>query len=765
VVANQLLLNQSGDSCAGFFVLNNNITIDNIEEARGIAAYDYSGTLNIKGNTISIGEAACGPSIVIEEDPEPGYTVVYGYGINIDGCNNVVIDNGNVIKVFAQNLNGDYTSTDGIDIRNTAKVTINNNEITSAAKSDAAVWYYGDTMWAWGVYLEAVESAQVNNNTITSSMNGQVHASAGGIDVIGTWDYENEVLSSRFSSAEITGNTVNNTAQYGYSSSASGIYCYGGERLTVLDNQVTNNVACAGWGDQEGIWIEDISKTTVISGNTLDMDGSVAFGEVGIFENPTASLSNAPSRDHALQAKFSSVDMLDSGAYSEGWGIWVENCSGAAEVSSNNMDLKFCSFPLENSEVWASGIGAQSSNIVRVLDNDINLTAASPSYCGLEGIGIYDCARSEITGNILSGNACGPSDFNEEEEVVPSPSGYAEAYGIWVGDGERTIIKTNFAELIVTSNAYTWLEGITTYGINSTAIIENNELALSAISERADENYVQDSRDVPSPKHEASSHLKAAVIEKINGAGALQSEEDVYSEGHGISLLEVSGDVRVNTNSVDLETVSMVYLCTPEVEDEAIEMSASSYAEGLSAAYISPAVIEGNDLVVTAATMGEAIDESQFPGAAATGISLAIGMRLDEAGDSVINENSIQALAYGYNLSETGAGSYAEDTILNGVPARVLETVNEITRQTAQNAANTNIESNPQTNLSLSGNMAAIAGIGVLAMDSEVWKIVNNDPITGAAEGRIISLFTGAPSEVSTDLGIGVGLGAGGSPV
>ena len=232
--------------------LINYCTIKN-NSASGIYAWNLSGTLRLKNNTISNNTASNGGGI-------------YSSG-------GTVTISGNTIS------NNTATSSGGGIYSSSSTVTISGNTISNntATSSGGGIYSSSSTV--------TISGNTISNNTATSS--------GGGI-------YSSSSSYSYSATVTISGNTIsNNTASSNGGGIYSSSYYSAYPTVTISGNTISNNTATSSGG---GIYSSSVNSPTVtISGNTISNNTASSSGG-GIYTESGTVTINSLTRNSAKNA-------------------------------------------------------------------------------------------------------------------------------------------------------------------------------------------------------------------------------------------------------------------------------------------------------------------------------------------------------------------------------------------------------------------------------------------------------------------------------
>ncbi|MEG7333241.1 right-handed parallel beta-helix repeat-containing protein [Bacillus sp. 0102A] len=335
-------------------------------------------------------------------DFEKKKTHEWGYGINVHGARNVVIEGvdisdctGDCIIVNAQGmLNVSWTTyrparnitirgcvLDGarrnnISVTGGEDVKIDDNEITNAGINDGCKPMFGIDIEGYGegdIDYEEPRNVKITNNTFAGNV-GQSVCNFNGYEVV------------------ISGNHSDNTISYGYGTETN-------IENNILVRKDKKYTAIAGLGVSSGF----NGNNATITGNTIKGFSSgidIRGADVTVSDNTISDLSTegiALAAFEAKNAKFSDNT--------------VRHCSGKLCCARNSKDVTFESNELNDSDITAieiidsSNVKAKSNDIKRskqgvlvtrscakIIDNDVDLI----EYSGAVGYAIAFDKGSDV---------------------------------------------------------------------------------------------------------------------------------------------------------------------------------------------------------------------------------------------------------------------------------------------------------------------------------------------------------------------------------
>lgn len=584
----------------------------------GVRVYDGADNSDVDGNTVSStgahGIFVAANAISVDNN------VVHNTGndgIEISNSANVSVDGNKVGMNAAETAQGtDNIGGEGIDVNNSATAQITDNKVTETVSN--------------GISINPSPNSLISGNTISN-------VGANGIDVAGSngTTVDNNDIDVAVNGVNVTGsNDVTISDNEIDDVSESGIYVENGDDTQVVSNEINDNGATtyADYGirieggnsaDIDNNKIEETNVAGIAANNTtfIDIDGNTVkdgHGEGILVTNGyNADIRTNTVQDHADDGidvqNHDNVDIERNTVVRSGdSGITVRNGSNNAFIDENDVD------------VAANGIRVTDSNDATVSDNEID----DASNTGIWSLNSDD---TQILSNEINDNGA---------------STYVN-YGILVDGGNsvdvdfNTVEETNIAGIAALNTTYIDVDDNTVKDGNGDGILVedgyNADIRRNTVQDHADDGIdVQRHNNVEILENTVLRSGDSGITVRDNSGNAFVDANDVDVATNGIRVTN-SDDAVVTNNDVDDASNTGIWSLNSNntliEENEINDNGASSYVDhGI--------LVEGGSNVDV---LNNKIEETNFAGIKGlntTFVDIEDNLVKDGNGDGILVQNS-----------------------------------------------------------------------------------------------------------------------------
>ncbi len=396
------------------YITGNNITIDFVPEARGIAAYNREGLVSINNNTITIGEQ---PEIAMPEQPtEPGYNTDCAYGIDIGSCNTVKVQD-NRIDIYTYLQSIAVSAVDCFAVQ--AYHNTLNAEVSDANRMPANG---PDTLVAYGITISdevepeqavysCLDKVQITDNTL----NVRAFSLGAGINTTG-------ISVSQFNRAEINHNNISGYAETEYADMVyiDGIAVSNGGWTGISNNTILVDGQSPNYSEVCAIYPHDLNGYLFVDNNTIDLSSIAQLSEMTLDSTITIT-ENSDRKPVSQDSSIATDDTLLAAA--RGWGICLWGVNGDIEIDTNTLNMLTQTTAGDEDDL---GFFSYLAEIAALQIERLEV------YTYSEGITVEECNGTvAVTGNRVDMHNFGLTiNVNEASELAAYCRCNSEAYGL-----------------------------------------------------------------------------------------------------------------------------------------------------------------------------------------------------------------------------------------------------------------------------------------------------------------------------------------------